>query len=432
MIICGKCGKENADEYIFCLYCGADLRAGKPAPAAAPAAPPVLKPKPVDPPPVVAPLPPPAVPVMPPPVVSPVPVPPVIQPASLIPAAPAGPPPLPTAPPVLKPAPVLQATPKSSAPQQPAVFDSLAVAPAAPEMAAPWQSVAPAVPVIPAVAAPSSAGLMSCPSCGALNLIGNRFCGSCGGRLDASPTTPMGVSTPAAPSAAPVIAPAAMKTPARPRASLTLLNPDGSEGRRLDIPEGETIIGRDQGTINFDKDPLLSPKHAVVEFHNGLLRIRDAGSLNGIYRRIVKPAPLEPGSRFLAGRQLFVVEDFATVPRIVNPAPGDATRIFGSPLVSPLFARVVHILDNGYPGRVSPLDIPELTIGREGCDLSFPVDPYMSARHCAIEFRDDAYWLRDLGSANGTFLRLTQPADLYDGQVLIIGSMVMRFGIHNS
>jgi diguanylate cyclase (GGDEF)-like protein len=55
-------------------------------------------------------------------------------------------------------------------------------------------------------------------------------------------------------------------------------------------------------------------------------------------------------------------------------------------------------------GRKIPLEEAELIIGRElGCDVLVPLDG-ISREHCRISLHDDAVWLRDLGSTNGTWL----------------------------
>ncbi len=50
------------------------------------------------------------------------------------------------------------------------------------------------------------------------------------------------------------------------------------------------------------------------------------------------------------------------------------------------------------------------TIGREGCDLSFPEDSTLSDRHGSVSHGEDGYFIRDDGSATGVFLQ-AQPAD---------------------
>ncbi|MFN8460056.1 MAG: FHA domain-containing protein, partial [Anaerolineae bacterium] len=70
------------------------------------------------------------------------------------------------------------------------------------------------------------------------------------------------------------------------------------------------------------------------------------------------------------------------------------------------------------------------TLGRAGsCQVILDND-FTSRRHAQIVRRDEVYWLRDLGSKNGTLLDgqpVTQEALLSDGAEIAIGPVVLRF-----
>jgi pSer/pThr/pTyr-binding forkhead associated (FHA) protein len=67
------------------------------------------------------------------------------------------------------------------------------------------------------------------------------------------------------------------------------------------------------------------------------------------------------------------------------------------------------------------------TIGREDADICFPDDWYLSPLHAQIALEDGELLVRDLGSRNGTWLFLTEPYRLVDGDLLLIGSQIFRF-----
>jgi ABC transport system ATP-binding/permease protein len=74
------------------------------------------------------------------------------------------------------------------------------------------------------------------------------------------------------------------------------------------------------------------------------------------------------------------------------------------------------------------LDVPlhterVLTIGRKRGDLILE-DPLVSGRHCRIAFRDDGWYVEDLGSTNGTLVddRLVKEARLEPGAELTVGA----------
>lgn len=79
--------------------------------------------------------------------------------------------------------------------------------------------------------------------------------------------------------------------------------------------------------------------------------------------------------------------------------------------------------------NISLLDKP-LLIGRgSNCDLPL-LDNYASREHCWIEPRGDQWWIRDLGSKNGTRIegkRIELEHHLNDQEVILIGVTQLRF-----
>lgn len=70
---------------------------------------------------------------------------------------------------------------------------------------------------------------------------------------------------------------------------------------------------------------------------------------------------------------------------------------------------------------------PDTTIGRQDGDIRFPDDVFLSPLHAKISWEQDALVVRDLGSRNGTWVFLEAPHRLLDGDLLLIGSQVIRF-----
>ncbi len=80
-------------------------------------------------------------------------------------------------------------------------------------------------------------------------------------------------------------------------------------------------------------------------------------------------------------------------------------------------------------GREFEFDQPHVTIGRmPSCDLVL-LDTNVSRGHCQIAFEYGEFVLRDIGSANGTFLNesLTTEAYLYDGDRIGVGPVTFEF-----
>jgi pSer/pThr/pTyr-binding forkhead associated (FHA) protein len=70
----------------------------------------------------------------------------------------------------------------------------------------------------------------------------------------------------------------------------------------------------------------------------------------------------------------------------------------------PVKISLIVLTAGKHKGEVIPLRIPEFVIGRDrACNLR-PVSPIISDRHCAVLIRGNQVFVRDLGSANGTFV----------------------------
>jgi pSer/pThr/pTyr-binding forkhead associated (FHA) protein len=78
---------------------------------------------------------------------------------------------------------------------------------------------------------------------------------------------------------------------------------------------------------------------------------------------------------------------------------------------------------------VYPIINERTDVGSREGDIVLKDDPYLSPRHARIERRDDSFVLLDLGSVNGIYLRLREPANLADGDMILIGQQVLRFEI---
>ncbi len=69
----------------------------------------------------------------------------------------------------------------------------------------------------------------------------------------------------------------------------------------------------------------------------------------------------------------------------------------------------------------------DTTVGRQDGDIRFPDDPFLSPLHAKLSWEQDQLVVRDLGSRNGTWVFLEGPHRLVDGDLLLVGSQVIRF-----
>jgi pSer/pThr/pTyr-binding forkhead associated (FHA) protein len=354
VITCQKCGKENQDHYKFCLGCGAELaREVAPKPFARGAA--------------------------------------AAEPAhnyadrvaeTPVPAEPM--------------APLLGAdsTHASAGIQAPRIRQAMEPAQTAPN---------------PPVAN-GAAAYVNCPQCDHHNPTTNRFCASCGYKLNLS-SVPV---KPGAPNAAAAVTGGVM---------LTALRADGTEAGSYTLPQtsGETV-GRDTGSI-FAGDSYLSPRHAVFSRRGDRLFVSDARSLNGVYLKIRPntPWPLRYGDVFRIGQEILRLE------KLEGPTPSsDGVQRLGSP-ADGYVARLGLVIGRDTTGNAFPVPKAGLHLGRERGDVLFPEDGYVSGLHCRLSVgTDNSISLTDLGSSNGSFVRLKDEHQVSAGDILLMGQQLFR------
>jgi pSer/pThr/pTyr-binding forkhead associated (FHA) protein len=126
-------------------------------------------------------------------------------------------------------------------------------------------------------------------------------------------------------------------------------------------------------------------------------------------------SPVGPGIKFCAtcGAPLVDVAAARRVPS--GPSRAGATMT------------LVLLDDLGKPVRRFDRNTLDTTIGRQDGDLRFPEDASLSPLHAKVSWEKDTLVVRDLGSRNGTWVFLEAPHRLVDGDLLLIGSQVIRF-----
>ena len=290
---------------------------------------------------------------------------------------------------------------------------------------------------VEAPAAPKAAA-NNCPQCATPITPGQKFCGSCGCKLEA----PVAAPAPA-PAAKPAAAPAPKAEPAphkteatsvKPEASaagapatLTMVKPDGSPGESVALTAGKNVIGRKSAHAVFSRDEFLSPEHASLEVNGKSVILSDLGSLNGTYYRISEVTELKTGDHVRMGLEVLRFQALAAAPALTAPAK-DGTAPIGSP-AGDAWGRLERISAPDEASFTFLLRNTEHFLGREKGDILFGDDRYVSGRHARIFTDGSAYFVEDLKSSNGTFVRLTAQRELGHGSLIFIGSQPFRLSI---
>lgn len=88
---------------------------------------------------------------------------------------------------------------------------------------------------------------------------------------------------------------------------LSLLGGPDDETRAFILSGNEATIGREIGSVLFRDDGFVSGKHARIYKDKDKIFLRDLGSSNGSYIKIRKSRPVVDGDQILMGQQLFRV-----------------------------------------------------------------------------------------------------------------------------
>lgn len=109
-------------------------------------------------------------------------------------------------------------------------------------------------------------------------------------------------------------------------------------------------------------------------------------------------------------------------------------RTPSEPAPRPRRAVLVRITAGDVEEDEYPLTLNGITtIGRKFCDIVFPDDANLSERHASISHGVEGFTLRDDGSQNGVFLRLTEakPRQVMNGDLLRVGRQFLLVRTEN-
>ncbi|WP_257460903.1 FHA domain-containing protein [Archangium lipolyticum] len=248
--------------------------------------------------------------------------------------------------------------------------------------------------------------MVYCPRCDAENPDSASTCHACGSPVRAGGTMVM----------------AAPKVTARPQVALRVVRADGGPESVVRMTR-DTLTCGPQGDLVLSDDPFIMPVQARFFFSGARLVVEDVGGANGVFVRLRQDKELPVGGELRLGRQRLVLEPIPAA----AVGPGGA-HIWGSP--DPGYRlRLVQILEGGVRGAAFPLKEGDNHLGREQGDIAFPTDGFVSGRHALLHVKQDRLRVRDVGSSNGTFIRLTGPVFVENGDHFLIGRQLLRVEI---
>lgn len=190
-------------------------------------------------------------------------------------------------------------------------------------------------------------------------------------------------------------------------AYLTRVLPDGVEENEYEIePDGVLTIGRLGCDLTFENDSLMSAKHASILHTAEGYFLRDDGSTNGVYLKvqISQPRIISEDVIIHAGRQKMKILYEGDKFHVSHYGPDEE--------------------------EISRSAIREKTmvIGRDAPDIILDKnDMTLSRRHLGLSLKNDEIYLKDLGSANGTYIRIKDKIQIEHNDEFRAGQQNFRF-----
>lgn len=212
----------------------------------------------------------------------------------------------------------------------------------------------------------------------------------------------------------------------RPKARLVIILEDGTDGSVLDLAPETTVIGRDGVDISFPHDDFLAKRHAELTFQDGVLYLKPLESTNGVFLQVHQEVELDNGDIFRIGQQLLCFEMLSVVAAGLAVDPKGQAIPLGSPVPEGAWGRLGQLIAPETLGSVYLLGGNEVYLGRERGDITFPGDGFVSGLHAQISMRNGRSFLKDLGSSNGTYLRLSKATPVRRGMLVLAGQQLFR------
>ena len=226
----------------------------------------------------------------------------------------------------------------------------------------------------------------------------------------------------------------------KPKPFLVLNNKTGGH---FQIPEGVTVIGRDEECDLVFHSDSVSRKHAKIISKPGGVMIYDTGSTNGVFvnGQLVTSKKLHSGDNVRLGDVEMVfadpkLDEESEQPAVEPPAgqtmPDPAAaprgRTMAKEEVSPAVAWLI-VQSAGGEERSFGIGEGSYVIGRDvQCDVVVD-DPYVSGVNSRLVVEGNMARLFDLGSANGTKVsgRRVDFADITSGTLIEVGNSRLTF-----
>lgn len=215
------------------------------------------------------------------------------------------------------------------------------------------------------------------------------------------------------------------KAAAVPKYKLQRMLKDGSIGDQYPIKGEKLEVGRFRGDLQFADDDKMAPIHARFSTEKDQLFVEDISGVSSVFIGLIATYTLRDGDIVRMGEQMFRFREKVEV--VANAAARGTTIIDLSSTMDEPVAQLIFVGPDFLDTPASlPLNEEEVSFGRSRGTYIFPEDPFMSRAHCKIYHRGEDFYIEDVGSRNGTFIKVRSKAPVPKGATVLVGSQVFR------
>ncbi len=213
-----------------------------------------------------------------------------------------------------------------------------------------------------------------------------------------------------------------------PNFKLQHIRKDGSVGGEHSLKNNKLTIGKSQGDLQFAGDSQLAPLHAKFYAEGSQLLVEDLSEGRGVYVRLIATYTLQDGDVIMMGKEVMKFREKADA---LSAAASTGTTVLDmSEMLAEPVAQFVKLTAEGKEDDVKyPLLESEITWGRNKGTYIFPEDGFMSRSHAKVYQRGDSYFLEDVGSRNGTFIKVRGAAPVPQGAMVLAGGQLLKVTI---
>jgi pSer/pThr/pTyr-binding forkhead associated (FHA) protein len=199
------------------------------------------------------------------------------------------------------------------------------------------------------------------------------------------------------------------------------------------LKEEGLVLGRDSFRLASTEVEFLARDHLRIVLEGDRVFAEEGTSLNGVYLKVPagRPIELRAGTRFMIGEYVIDFE-LPDPPRLDEKAISRDRESLRCRRMVPLAYLVFAEPDGGTGVRFPLTHVDGTVLGREGDILLTGAWP--SRSHARVFKEGDRFFLEDLGSKNGTFVRIVgrspiklgSSRDSVAGDELLIGKVLVR------